>query len=270
MSTSTTTLVLGATGKTGRRVAAQLAAAGHDVRPASRSSATRFDWDDPATWAPALDGAGRLYLVPPEQGDVAPFVAELERSSVGRLVLLSARTPGQSGDDHLERVEAAVTGASVPWTIVRPAWFDQNFDEGFFAPGIAEGSLRLPVGDGREPFVDADDIAAVAVAALTGPGHEGRTYELSGPETITFAEAVATIAAAAGREVVFADVDPEEWAAELRGHEVPEPMISTLAHLFAAIRRGDNDHVSTGVEEALGRPPTSVAAWAQRTFGSPA
>lgn len=271
MSTSTpTTLVLGATGKTGRRVATGLAAAGHDVRPASRSSATRFDWDDPATWAPALDGAAALYLVPPEHGDVTPFVAGLERSAVGRVVLLSARAPGQSGDDHLERVEAAVTGTSIPWTILRPAWFDQNFDEGFFAPEIGEGLLRLPVGAGREPFIDAEDIAAVAVAALTEPGHEGRTYELSGPEPITFAEAVATIAAAAGRDVAFADADPEAWAAELRGHEVPEPMVSTLAHLFAAIRRGDNDHVSPGVEDALGRPPTPFATWAARTYGSPA
>jgi uncharacterized protein YbjT (DUF2867 family) len=268
MTTSPTTLVLGATGKTGRRVADQLAAAGHDVRPASRSSASRFDWADPATWAPALAGTTGLYLIPPEEGpfDLAPFVAEVERSSVERVALLSARSPGQSGDDHLPRVEAAVTGSDRPWTIVRPSWFAQNFTEGFFAPAIAEGTVALPVGDGREPFIDADDIAAVAVAALTEPGHEGRTYELSGPEPITFAEMAATIGAAAGREIAFVDVDPDAWAAEMRGHEVPEPTISVLAHLFAAIRAGDNDHVSPGVTEALGRPPTSVATWAERTF----
>lgn len=265
--TPTSALVLGATGKTGRRVAARLAAAGHDVRPASRTSATRFDWDDPTTWSPTLDGAGGLYLVPPEHGDIAPFVAEVERSAVDRVVLLSARAPGQSGDDHLERFEAAVRGSDRTWTIVRPSWFAQNFTEGFFAPGIAEGALALPVGEGREPFIDADDIAAVAVAALTEPGHEGRTYELSGPGTLTFAEAVAAIAAASGREIAFADVDPDAWAAGMRTHEVPEPVIATLAHLFAAIRAGENDHVSTGVADALGRPPTSVADWAARTFG---
>ncbi|HEV7721298.1 MAG TPA: hypothetical protein VGO60_08440 [Iamia sp.] len=266
--TSTPTVVIGATGKTGRRVAAQLETAGQAVRPASRSLATRFDWDDPTTWAPALDGAAGLYLVPPESGDLAPFVAEVERSSVDRVVLLSARALGQSGDDHLERFEDAVTGSTRPWTILRPSWFAQNFDEGFYAPGIAEGALRLPVGTGREPFIDADDIAAVAVAALTEPGHEGRIYELSGPEAITFTEAVAVIAEASGRDLVFAAVEPDAWAAEMRGHEVPPPVIDLLGHLFAAIRAGENDHVSTGVTDALGRPPTTFAAWARKAFGS--
>jgi uncharacterized protein YbjT (DUF2867 family) len=265
-----TVLVTGATGKTGRRVAARLAEAGHDVRPASRSSATRFDWADPASWAPALDGATGLYLVPPDPGpdavDLAPFVAEVERSTVARVALLSARAPGQSGDDHLERVEGAVTAASVAWTIVRPSWFAQNFSEGFFAPALADGTLRLPVGDGREPFIDADDIAAVAVAALTEAGHEGRTYELSGPETLTFAEAVAVIARASGRDIAFADVDPDAWVAEMRGHEVPEGEISVLSHLFTAIRANENDHVSPGVTEALGRPPTAFSDWATTTF----
>jgi uncharacterized protein YbjT (DUF2867 family) len=268
--TPNTTTVLAATGKTGRRVAAGLAEAGHDVRPASRSSATRFAWEDPTTWAPALDGATGLYLVPPEPGpeavDLAPFVAEVERSSVERIALLSARAPGQSGDDHLERVEDAVKAASLPWTIVRPSWFAQNFTEGFFAPALADGALGLPVGDGREPFIDADDIAAVVVAALTGPGHEGRTYELSGPETLTFAEAVAVIAAASGREIGFVDVDPDAWVAEMRGHEVPEGEISVLSHLFGAIRANDNDHVSPGVAEALGRPPATFSDWATKTF----
>ncbi len=268
--TTLPTLVTAATGKTGRRVVAGLEAAGHQVRPASRSSATRFDWDDPATWAPALDGAGAVYLVPPEPGpdaiDLAPFVAEVERSSVARVVLLSAREPGQSGDDHLPRVEAAVTGSDRPWTILRPSWFAQNFTEGVFAPGIAEGALHLPVGTGREPFIDADDIAAVAVAALTGPGHEGRTNELSGPETVTFADAVATIAEVTGRDLAFADVDPDAWAAEMRTHEVPEGVIGVLSHLFTAIRANANDHVSTGVADALGRPPTDLRTWAIRTF----
>lgn len=257
-------LVVGATGKTGRRVAAQLEAAGHDVRRASRSSATHLDWDDPSTWAPALEGASRLYLVPPDDGDLAPFVAELERSTVERVVLLSARAPGQSGDDHLERFEASITGSSLAWTILRPAWFAQNFTEGYF---LAEGTITLPVGDGREPFIDADDIAAVAVAALTGPGHDSTVYELSGPETLTFAEAIATIAATSGRDVTFADAEPDAWAADLRAHEVPEAEISILSHLFAAIRAGENDHVSTGVADALGRPPTTFAAWAERAFG---
>lgn len=263
-------LVTAATGKTGRRVAAQLAAAGHPVRPASRSSATRFDWDDPATWAPALAGTAAVYLVPPEADgpDVGAFLAAAEAAGAGRVVLLSARGPGQSGDDHLERVEASVTAGPTPWTIVRPSWFAQNFDEGFFADGLAAGTLALPVGDGREPFIDADDIAAVAVAALTGPGHEGRTYELSGPDLLTFAEAVAVIGAAGGPTAELVAADPEEWAEETRAY-LPAPLVTTLSHLFTAIRAGENAHLSDGVEQALGRPPTPFATWAAGAYGAP-
>lgn len=259
-------LVIGGTGKTGRRVAAQLRAAGHEVRPASRSSATRFDWDDPSTWAPALDGAGGLYLMPPETGDLDPFIAEVERSSVDRIVHLSAREPTQGGGDDLARFEDTVRASSRPWTILRPAWFDQNFDEGLFVGPLADGTLRLPTGDGREPFIDAEDIAAVAVAALTEPGHEGRTYELSGPETLSFGDAVATIADVSGRDVAFEAVTAEAWVTEPWVAAMPAPVLDVMQNLFAAIGRGDNDIVSTGVEDALGRPPTSFAAWAERTY----
>ncbi|QYG95159.1 NAD(P)H-binding protein [Iamia sp. SCSIO 61187] len=265
------TLVLGATGKTGRRVAARLEEGGHAVRRASRRSPTRFDWEDPTTWAPALDGAGAVYVIPPEHPgtDIVPFVEAIERSSVSRTVLLSARGPEQSGDGHLPGVEAAIRASATPWTILQPAWFAQNFDDGEFAADIEAGELRLPVGEGREPFIDADDIAAVAVAALTEPGHEGRTYPLSGPETLTFAEAVATVATASGRELRFVAADPDEWVADQRSHGVPEPIVQILSNLFTAIRTGVNDHVSTGMQDVLGRPPTSLATWAAHRF-SPA
>lgn len=264
-------LVTAATGKTGRRVAAALAAADHPTRLASRSSATRLDWDDPSTFAPALAGTSAVYLVPPEPGggDVAPFVAAAEAAGVERIVLLSARAPGQSGDDHLPTVEATVTGSSLPWTILRPSWFAQNFTEGVFVEGVAAGTLPLPVGDGEEPFIDVDDIAAVAVAvaALTGPGHEGRTYELSGPELLTFADALAAIAAAGGPSVDHVDLDIDAWVDGARAEQVPEGVVSVLRHLFDAIRAGENAHLSDGVEEALGRPATPFAAWATRTYG---
>jgi len=258
-------LVLGATGKTGRLVAARLAARSHQVRAASRRSATRFDWNDKSTWVPALDGTRAMYLVPPDPGtDVDRFVDLAAASDVGRIALLSARNPGQSGDAHLAAVEAAVTGGSTPWVILRPSWFAQNFNEGFLAAGLIEGTLRLPVGDGREPFIDTDDIASVAVAALTDGRHEGCTYELSGPETLSFAEAVTHIAVAAGRSLDFVDVEAEQYAAELAGYDTAPALIATLTHLFAAIRAGDNDYVSNGVEQALGREPTSFTAYAAR------
>lgn len=259
------TLVLGATGKTGRRVAARLSGAGYPVRSASRSSAVFFDWHDESTWGPALDGAGGVYLVPPEPGTrIGRFVDLVAASDVDRIVVLSARNPSQSGDDHLGEVEAAVTGSSTSWVILRPSWFAQNFDEGFFAAAVAGGTLRLPVGDGREPFIDADDIADVAVASLIDRRHEGHIYELSGPEPLTFAEAVAHLGTATERPLTFADTDAETFAVELREHGTPPEEIASFTRLFAAIRAGDNDYVSDGVLQALGRPPAPFASYAER------
>lgn len=261
----TTTTVLAATGKTGRRVAERLGAAGHTVRAASRTSPIRFDWDDPATWAPAVDGADALYLVPPDPGtSVDAFLEVVAAASVGTVVLLSAREPDQSGDGHLPAVESAVRDTARSWTILRPSWFDQNFDEGFFVPELATGTLRLPVGDGREPFIDADDIADVAVAALTDDRHHGRTYELSGPEALTFGQAVELLAAATGRPLTFIDTSPEDFAAELLRQEMPPELVELFGNLFVAIRRGDNDRLSDGVQTALGREPRSFVDYAAR------
>lgn len=266
----TTITVLAATGKTGRRVADRLERLGHDVRRASRSSATRFAWEEPDTWGPAIDGAQALYLVPPDPGgDVAPFVDRLAGSTVARVVLLSARHPEQSGDTFLPDVEDLVRAVAPTSTILRPSWFDQNFDEGFFGPGLAAGLLEVPVGDGREPFIDAEDIAEVAVAALTDPAHAGQTYELSGPEALTFGEAVAAIAEAWGRPIAFADLTPTTFRSQLEAAGVDGAEIDIFQHLFDAIRRGDNDHVSDGVQQALGRPPRSFAAYAAGTSPIP-
>ena len=166
-------LVVGATGKTGRRVVAQLTALGIPVRAASRSGQQRFDWLDRSTWKAALDGVSGVYVVPPDGTTTVPAFLELaEASDVERLVLLSARgvdVPGYFGDVDVEGMllnERAVRSAGPDWTILRPGWFAQNFSEGVFRDGILGGELRLAAGDGATSFVDTVDIAAVAVAAL--------------------------------------------------------------------------------------------------------
>lgn len=253
-------LVLGATGKTGRRVVERLSAAGAPVRPASRTSPFRFDWGDPGGWAAVLDGARAAYVVAPEgPADLERFVDEAARAGLDRLVLLSARHPDQGGDGAMPAVEDAVRGGPVPSTVLRPSWFVQNFTEGIFAEELAGGVLRLPVGDGREPFIDAGDIAEVAVAALEGVGTVGPTVELSGPEAVTFDEAVRRLAAASGRQLRFEPVAPDEWAAAVAG-VLPPPVVELLGNLFEAIRRGENDHLSPGVEQVLGRRPRSFEA----------
>lgn len=269
-STSTSTdlqvTVLGATGTTGSRVAERLRRSGHPVRAVSRRTDPRFDWTDPGTWPAVLEGATAVYLVPPEApSTVDEFVDAAVDEGVERIVLLSARGPQQSGDTHLIDAEAAVTAAAPVWTVIRPSWFDQNFSEGFFRAALDTGELRLPVGDGREPFVDVDDIADVAVAALTDVRHHGRIYQLSGPEPLSFADAVAQLATATGNDWQFTPVGPDEFAAEQESYGTPAGLIATLISLFAAIRNGENQHTSDGVEAVLGRAPVSFAAFAART-----
>ncbi|GIJ81438.1 Uncharacterized conserved protein YbjT, contains NAD(P)-binding and DUF2867 domains [Micromonospora phaseoli] len=250
-------LVIGGTGKTGRRVVDRLTRSGSPVRVVSRSSATRFDWDDPATWQPALAGTRSAYVVAPDGPvEVARFAELAATAGLERLVLLSARQPDQGGDGVLPEVERALLAGAVPVTMLRPSWFVQNFTEGMFAPELAAGVLRLPVGDGLEPFIDADDIAEVAVVALTEAEHQGAVHELSGPALLTFAEAVDLVGRSMGRDLRFEPVDPADWT-EAAGTYLPAPIVALLDNLFTGIRNGDNAHLSSGVSDVLGRPARS-------------
>jgi uncharacterized protein YbjT (DUF2867 family) len=193
-------LVLGATGTVGRRLTARLRDAGAPVRAASRHGDVRFNWSAPPTWEPALDGADRLYLLAPDGVPAAPaFVALAVGSGVRRIVLQSSLGIEAMGDQRLLDAEATVRGSGAEWTILRPYWFDQNFDEGFFRPAVLAGELAMPLGDLRQAFVDAGDIAAVAAAALTEDGHGGRRYDVTGPRALTFGEAAEIVGRAAGR-----------------------------------------------------------------------
>jgi uncharacterized protein YbjT (DUF2867 family) len=199
-----TILVLGGTGTTGRRIAQQLRFASHPVRTASRAgSDVVLDLDDPTTWTPALDGVTAAYLVEPTLqagARLARFAQEALDTGVQRLVLLSASRAEEAGHP-LHAVEQTVRGSGVDWTILHPNWFCQNFSEGPWRRGILDGVLALPTGSGRTPFVDADDIAAVAAAALTDDRHSGKVYELTGPEAVSFGEATELIAKATGRTI---------------------------------------------------------------------
>ncbi|ADB49943.1 NAD(P)H-binding protein [Conexibacter woesei] len=260
-------LIIGGSGKTGRRIVEHLTAAGHTARAASRGGAVHFDWHDETTWDAALAGTEGVYLVVPQQGFeyAAPFAALLKRAEaagVRRAVMLSARGAEFVPGNPVFAAEDVVRGSGLDWTILRPTWFDQNFTEAYFAPG-EDGAVVAPAGDGREPFVDLDDVAAVAAAALTDPRHAGRTYELSGPEALTFGELVALLAAEAGRELRYVAADPADYERILTG-ALDAERAAFLAQLFAAIRDGRDTRLSDGVQQALGRPATTVAQWAAR------
>ncbi|MFD4640616.1 NAD(P)H-binding protein [Lentzea sp. NPDC058436] len=247
-----TVLVLGATGKTGRRVTALLGSA---ARPASRSASTRFDWSEQDTWEPAVRGTTAVYVVPPENPVLLnDFVDVAVKAGVTRLVLLSMR--GAPDDDPFE---AAVKGSGTEWTILRPTWFMQNFDEDIFAPSVQQGELAVPAGDGVHPFIDVVDIAEVAVAALTQPGHHGQTYDLSGPEALSFPEVLARISEVTGSPVRYVDIAPEEFTAVLREVGYSEEIADLVTMLILLIRKGEEAHVSDSVRRVLGREPRTFA-----------
>jgi uncharacterized protein YbjT (DUF2867 family) len=259
------TLVLNGTGKTGRRIVERLEARGVPTRVGSRNGEPRFDWHDRSTWAPALDGVRAAYVsfypdlaVPGAPAAVRAFAELAVEHGVERLVLLSGR-----GEPEAQRAEDEVRAVDPGVTIVRCSWFAQNFSEDFMAGSVASGVVALPVDGAREPFVDVDDIADVATAALTEPGHEGRLYELTGPRLLTFAEAVAEIAAASGRDIRFESISIEQYEAALAQHELPDDVVALLRFLFTEVLDGRNEHTADGVQQALGRPPRDFAEFAR-------
>ncbi len=198
-----TILVIGSTGKTGKRVADQLEERGIPVRHGSRSADVPFDWEDPQTWTPALAGVDKVYLtyypdlaVPGSVDAIRELTKMAVEPASSRLVLLSGRN-----EDEAERAEDVVKASGLEWTIVRCAFFAQNFNEGAWLDEVLAGTVALPVDDVQEPFVDADDIADVVVAALTDDRHVGELYELTGPRLLSFGDALAEIAAASGRDI---------------------------------------------------------------------
>ena len=258
------TLVLGATGKTGRRIIDRLRARDLPVRVGSRAADPPFDWEDRATWAPALRGATSAYVsfypdlaVPGAPETIGAFAEQAVAGGTRRLVLVSGR-----GEKEAQRAEQALQSSGAEWTVVRCSWFMQNFNESYFAEPVAGGELALPAGNLADPFVDADDIADVAVAALTEEGHAGQVYELTGPRALTFAQAVEEIGQASGRKVRYVPIPMEAFTSALAEQHVPPDVVGLLRYLFSEVL-GRNEHVSDGVQRALGRQPRDFTDYAR-------
>lgn len=258
-----TILVLGGTGKTGRRVIDRLPR-DLPVRVGSRSADPPFDWEDRATWAPALRGASSAYVsfypdlaVPGAPEKIRAFTEQAMAGSTRRLVLLSGR-----GEEQAQRAERALQESGAEWTVVRCSWFMQNFSESYFAEPVAGGQLALPAANLAEPFVDVDDIADVAVAALTQDGHAGQVYELTGPRALSFGQAVEEIARASGRRVDYLPITLEEFTSALAEQDVPADVVALLRYLFREVL-GRNEHLGDGVQRALGREPRDFTDYAR-------
>ena len=255
------TLVLGATGKTGRRVVQRLLERGCAVRRGSRRSDPPFDWDDQSSWDAALAGATVAYIsyapdlaIPGATDAIRAFVERAVMHGLRRLVLLSGR-----GEEEAQACERIIQRPDIEWTVVRCSWFSQNFSEGEFLGMVLAGEVALPAGAVAEPFVDADDIADVAVAALTQDGHAGQVYELTGPRALTFAEAVEEISQATGRAIQYTQLPQEAFVAGIAEAGLPEDIAWLLNYLFATVLDGRNASLGDGVQRALGREPRDFA-----------
>ena len=260
------TLVLGASGKTGRRITQRLEALGFPTRAGSRSASPAFDWAKPEDWDAVLDGVRSVYIsyapdlaVPGATDSIQQFVDTAVAKGVTRLVLLSGR-----GEDEAQACEKIVQASDVEWTIVRSSWFMQNFSEGEFLEMVLSGTVALPAADIPEPFMDVNDLADVAVAALTEEGHAYEVYEVTGPRLLTFSELAKEISDAAGRDVNFVQIPAEAFAQGIAQSGIPENIAWLLNYLFDSVLDGRNAYVADGVQRALGREPSDFSAFAKR------
>jgi uncharacterized protein YbjT (DUF2867 family) len=255
------TLVLGATGKTGSRLAARFTELGQPIRTAARANADiRFDWNQRASYAPALDGVSRVYLLPPVlrldfAPDVAAFLDLAEAVGVQHITFLSAY--------GMEHAPAEVATRSVELdlqqrtafghTILRPAWFMQDFSETFLTP--VDGAIVVPTGNGAEAFIDADDIARVAAITLTDPQtHAGQAYNLTGPEALTVAQAAAIISEESGQTITHVDLDRDSWIAAAIANGIPPMYEAVLRQLTETIASGHGSRPEGTVQKITGTP----------------
>ena len=258
------TLVLGATGKTGRRVVQRLKEQGVKLRLGSRSASPAFEWYDDSNWADVLKGVDAVYLnyapdlaVPDALPAVRNFVKHAKAANVKRLVLLSGR-----GEEEAQACEAVVQASGLEWTIVRASWFNQNFSEAAFADMVLAGRITLPAGDVPEPYVDADDIADVIAVSLSGRRHAGQIYEVTGPRLMTLADVAADLSKATGRNIQYIPITHDQFIDGFRMSGAPADMIWLMDYLFSTVLDGRNSHLCDGVQRALGRPAKDFSAFA--------
>jgi uncharacterized protein YbjT (DUF2867 family) len=264
-------LVLGANGKTGKRVVERLQKRNDvEIIMGSRNAKIPFDWENPETWPAVLSGANTVYItfqpdlaIPAATEIIREFTLLATRLGVQKMVLLSGR-----GEKEAQVCEEIVKASAKEWTIVRASWFNQNFSESFFLEPVLAGFVALPRAEALEPFTDADDIADVVTECLLNDKHNGQTYELTGPELLTFSEAVSIIAKASDRTIQFQPLTLEEYNQMLREYQVPEDYIWLVNYLFEQVLDGRNSSITNDIERVIGRKPTDFGTYAKETAKS--
>lgn len=264
-------LVIGGTGKTGKRVAKNLIALGQNVKLGGRKTETKFDWEDTSTFAPALKGIDRAYIVyypdlaiPGAKEAISLLSQAAREAQLEKVVLLSGK-----GEKEAEACEQIIANSGVNFTIVRASWFNQNFSESVFLEPVQSGQVALPMPEARIPFVDANDLAEVATKVLLDDSYNGRTLEITGPEKLNFGELINEISNATGRKIQYIPISMEAFAEGMKQAGLPHSYIWLFSYLFKEVLAvEENQYISTDIEEVLGRKATSFSAFAQKVASS--
>ena len=261
-------LVIGGTGKTGRRVVTQLQNRGLEPKIGSRSASIPFEWTDPNNWAEVLTGIEKMYVtyfpdlaVPGAKEAIAELTKVAKEAGVLKMVLMSGK-----GETEAEACEQIVMGSGLDYTIVRASWFNQNWSESFFLEPILAGVVALPYAEIPIPFVDADDIAEVAAEVLLNDQYNGKIIEVTGPELLNFSQAVAEIENATEKNIQFHAITLEQYVEGMKAEEVPEDLIWLFEYLFKeVILNPENQKVTNDVQRVLGRRARSFSEFAKET-----
>ena len=260
-------LILGGKGKTGRKIAQRLTALGKIIRISSRSEQPSFDWEQPSTWLNTLVGMDVVYItfqpdlaVPSAKLALEKFTKLAVKNGIQKMVLLSGR-----GEKEAQLCERIVMKAGVDWTIVRADWFNQNFSESFLLDPILAGHVALPRGEVLIPFIDTDDIADVATAALLEDKHNGQVYALTGPRLLSFKQVTKEISITIGREIQFEAITIEQYNEMLKQFQLPDEYVWLINFLFTNVLDGRNSSTTNDVEKVLGRKAKDFSEYVKET-----
>lgn len=262
-------LVIGGTGKTGRRVLDRLSKSGHNLRIAGRKTNPVFDWENPDTYDAALKDMDRAYIVyypdlavPGARQAISTLTGKALKAGLDKVVLLSGK-----GEAEAEACEEIVANSGLNYTLVRASWFNQNFSEGAFLNAVISGKVALPMSEAEIPFVDADDIAEVVAKVLLDDAYNGETITVTGPRKMTFREVVETMAAALGKEIHYQPISIEEFKDGMKADGLPDTYVWLFSYLFEEVLGNpDNQEVSHDVEKVLGREATDFRDYVAKTL----
>lgn len=261
-------LVIGGTGKTGRRVVEQLQNKGIEPRIGSRQASPGFDWDNKDTWVNALNGIEKMYVtyypdlaVPGAKEAIQSLTYLAKELGVKKMVLLSGK-----GETEAEACEKIIMNSGIDFTIVRASWFNQNWSESFFLDPIISGEVALPMADVLIPFVDANDIAEVAAKVLLDDTYNGEIIEVTGPELITFRDIISIISKASNKKLNFYDITLEQYIDGMKHMQIPDDVVWLIEYLFShVLTNPKNQQVVNDIERVLGRKAKTFIEYAKET-----